>query len=52
MAGCRYDVQNRMKVARKRDIIHISCDGHSANLAVKHACECATEYVRFFFLFN
>jgi hypothetical protein len=48
MAGCRRGVQNCMKVALKRDIIHIPCGGHSANLAVKHSCECATEYICFF----
>lgn len=48
MSGCRRGVQSRMKSALKRDIIHIPCGGHSANLAVKHSCECSTEYIRFF----
>ncbi|CAF1049490.1 unnamed protein product [Adineta steineri] len=48
MSGCRRGVQNCMKIALKRDIIHIPCGGHTANLAVKHACECSTEYIRFF----
>ncbi|CAF1537904.1 unnamed protein product, partial [Adineta ricciae] len=48
MAGCRRGVQNCMKVALKRDIIHVPCGGHSASLGVKHGCECSTEYIRFF----
>jgi hypothetical protein len=48
MSGCRRGVQNCMKVALKRDIIHIPCGGHSENLAVKHSCECVTEYICFF----
>jgi hypothetical protein len=48
MSGHRRGVQSRMKNVLKRDIIHIPCGGHSANLAVKHACECSTEYIRFF----
>ena len=48
MAGCRRGVQNCMKLALQRDIIHVPCGGHTANLAVKHACECATEYIIFF----
>jgi hypothetical protein len=48
MSGSRRGVQSLMKNALKRDIIHIPCGGHSANLAVKHACECSTEYIRFF----
>ncbi|CAF4479661.1 unnamed protein product, partial [Rotaria socialis] len=48
MSGCRRGVQNCMKIALKRDIIHVPCGGHSANLGVKHGCECSTEYIRFF----
>ena len=48
MSGHRRGVQSRVKSVLKRDIIHIPCSGHTANLAVKHACECSTEYIRFF----
>jgi hypothetical protein len=48
MAGCTRGVQNCMKLALKRDIIHVPCGGHTANLAVEHACACATEYICFF----
>ncbi|CAF1459198.1 unnamed protein product, partial [Rotaria sordida] len=48
MSGSRRRTQSFMKIALKRDIIHIQCCGHPENLAVKHACECSTEYIHFF----
>lgn len=48
MSGNKRGAQSCMNIALKRDIIHNPCSSHTANLAVKHACECATEYISFF----
>jgi hypothetical protein len=48
MAGCHKGVQACMTSTLKRDIMHIPCASHTSNLAVRHACDCATEFVSFF----
>ena len=48
MSGCHKGVQARMTSTLKRDIMHIPCASHTSNLAVRHACDCATEFVSLF----
>jgi hypothetical protein len=48
MSGCHKGVQACITSALRRDIIHIPCGSHTSNLAVRHACDCSTEFISLF----
>ena len=50
MSGIRKGVQACMNKHLNREIMHIPCEAHASYLAVKHSCNCLTEFVNLFML--
>ncbi|CAF3127814.1 unnamed protein product [Rotaria sp. Silwood2] len=50
MSGVNKGVQACITDKLQREIICIPCGAHSSNLAVKHACDCDTQFISLFYL--